>query len=88
MQFPRHKQKIMLDDLIEAAEAITFQTETQTKKGRKYNKKVAIALWPQGEESMQTPHTCSSQYEDNYEHDADARLSAEHDQQTTQGEDV
>ena len=56
----------MLDDLIEAAEAITFWTETQTKKGRKYDKKVAIALWPQGEESMQTPHTHSSQYEDNY----------------------
>ena len=59
----------MLDDSIEAAEVITFWTETQTKKGRKYDKKVAIALWPQGEESMQsmqTPHTCSSQYEDNY----------------------
>ena len=60
----------MLDDLIEAAEAITFRTETQTKKGRKYDKKVAIALWPQGEESMWTPYTRSSQYEDNYEHDA------------------
>ena len=55
----------MLDDSIEAAEAITFRNETQTKKGRKYDKKVAIALWPQGEESMQTPHT--SQYEDNYD---------------------
>ena len=66
MQFPRRKRKIMLDDSIEAAEAITFQTETQTKKGRKYDKKVAIALWPQGEESTQTPHTRSSQYEDNY----------------------
>ena len=60
----------MLDNLIEAAEAITFWTETQTKNGRKYDKKVAIALWPQGEESTQTPHTCSSQYEDNDEHDA------------------
>ena len=39
MQFPWHKQKIMLDNSIEAAEAITFWTETQTKKGRKYDKK-------------------------------------------------
>ena len=59
MQFPWCKQKIMLDNLIEAAEVITFRTETQTKKGRKYDKKVAITLWPQGEESMQTPHTHS-----------------------------
>ena len=57
----------MLDDSIEAAEAITFRNETQTKKGRKYDKKVAIALWPQGEESTQTPHPRSSQYEDDYD---------------------
>ena len=65
----------MLDDSIEAAEAITFRTETQTKKGRQYDKKVAIALWPQGEESMQTPHTRSSQYEDNYAGTPDSVLS-------------
>ena len=55
----------MLGDTVEAAEAITFRTETGISKGRKYQKKVAVALWPQGEESTQTPHARSSHYEDN-----------------------
>ncbi len=60
----------MLGDTVEAAEAITFRTETGIKKGRKYEKKVAVALWPQGEGSMRRPHASSFQCEDSYlQHD-------------------
>jgi hypothetical protein len=41
----------MYEGSADAVEAITFQTETQIKRGRTYEKKVAVALWPEGEHS-------------------------------------
>ena len=41
----------MYDDSIGAAEAITFWMETEIKKGRKYDRRVAVALWPEGKKS-------------------------------------
>lgn len=56
----------MLDNSVEAAEVITFRTETHIKKGQKYEKKVPVSLWPEGSESTQRPHDNSGQNEDDY----------------------
>jgi len=68
--FPRRKRKIMYDDSIEVAEAITYRTEQHVKRGRLYEKKVAVALWPQEGESAQKAHDGQSQADDEYvQHD-------------------